>query len=766
MPIAPQFNDLFVSCREMALSHLRPLMDTMFENSDIALLDFAEKAESNTAQSLFFDAMTEVRNKRRAIEQKFLVEVGRSFLLFPQPPENVARTAPPTGSAPALSLVDTNTMDTSVAMQNAVGKLSSRITNNIFGLKRRLAVVNGGSPIAESEIPAGPAWLGAAYRSAIEPLDMENKVRLVFIALFDKYVLANSEALYDVFNERLLQAGILTHLRYEVRKDPAGATPPRAGVSGANTGMPDASAMNAIGKQAAPPQADGQLGDELFGRILTLMSLRGVAGHDTAVPVQHSDHTHNADVKLTTEGCSATSSGPRAQLVQQLSRIQAIHQTTSPASSNCEFIQNLEVDGEFVEKLQATLADERQRIFGGVDRRKLPSADTRVIELVGMLFEFMLKDEHLPNLVKALLSRLHTPLLKVSVLDQTFFTRTQHPARKLLNDMTAAGIRWVDESHVDRGIFPKMSETVDRVLLEFEEDTRIFEIFVEDFSSHVRDLERRAQIVERRNAEAADGQEKLETARGRAQDEIRRLTARLPENSAAAEFLERIWMDKLTFILLRDPDGERSADWNLATDLARRIADSVVPLLSTEGTDVRRSSILGLQQELKNQVGTMVQSDKTKLLAKLFDSQEQALKQQAATVPHPPSQAAAETLRGAPGDRTPAPTKPQSVLTPAQEKAAAELTRVPFGTWFEFVSRKKGETVRAKLSWRSTITEKFMFVDQMGVRSAMFSLKELADAMIAGQVRIVTRDRKPFVDRALDAIYRMLDHSNPQKANA
>jgi hypothetical protein len=87
-----------------------------------------------------------------------------------------------------------------------------------------------------------------------------------------------------------------------------------------------------------------------------------------------------------------------------------------------------------------------------------------------------------------------------------------------------------------------------------------------------------------------------------------------------------------------------------------------------------------------------------------------------------------------------------------------KLKNVPFGTWFEF--EKPGQTKRrAKLSWRSTVTEKFMFVDQMGVKAAIVCMRELADCMLNGSVRIVSTEKKPFVDRALSAIHRMLDHA-------
>ena len=87
-----------------------------------------------------------------------------------------------------------------------------------------------------------------------------------------------------------------------------------------------------------------------------------------------------------------------------------------------------------------------------------------------------------------------------------------------------------------------------------------------------------------------------------------------------------------------------------------------------------------------------------------------------------------------------------------------KLKDIPFGTWFEFHRTGKPKS-RAKLSWRSTVTEKFMFVDQMGVKAAVISMRDLADCMLNGKVRIAVDEKKPFVDRALSAIHRMLDHA-------
>lgn len=755
MAIAAQFQKLLANCQEMGLSHLRPLVDRMFENADVALLDFAEKAESNTAQSLFFEAMSEVRRKRNGIEQRFYAEVKRSFSEFPARPNTSQQSAVQDPGFATLSLVETDTMELFVATQNAAGKLTSRLMERIFALKQRLAVVNSANAVEESQIPGGPAWLAAAFREAVEQLDLEHKVRLVFIALFDKYVLSRADNLFDEYNKRLIEAGILPNLRYEVRRQAGGIE-----IIEKQVGQDEASSTdNACDSEQDRDQTPSELGDEVFSRICELMSGRrsrtgGIASGRNVSPIRGSGaFAGSGDGGESAGGSgraySGSSSGGGDTLLGQINSLQTCIHTTTAVMSSDEFIENIEIDQHLIDRLQDTLADEREKIFGGVDRRKLSSADTDVIELVGLMFEYMLKEEQLPNVVKALLSRLHTPLLKVGVIDRSFFTHQGHPARKLLNDMTAAGIRWVGEAQIERGIFPKMKEIVDKVLLDFKEDVSVFNDVLQDFTQAVADLEQRASRVEERTNEAAKGQDKLQAARSRARKEISILSEEKPVAAAARDFLQRILADKLTFILLRNQNGDKSDEWQTATALAERIIASVRPPVDDPQRETRQQALAQLQDDIRAATDALQQADKEKLLHALFELQTQVISgnniSHITAAPLPEEPGAHEETDSA-------------VLSAEQAKMLETLKNAPFGTWFEF--QKPGEAKkRAKLSWRSTVTNKFMFVDQMGVKAAVVCMRELADCMLSGTVRIVNTEKKPFVDRALSAIHRMLDHA-------
>jgi len=780
MAVAAQFLKLLDSCQEMEFSHLRPLVDRMFENADVALLDFAEKAESNTAQSLFFEAMSAVRHNRRPIEERFYAQLERGFNEFPLRPNSGQQAAEQAQGPDSLSLIETDELETFVATQNAAGKLASRIMDRIFALKQRLAVINNGNAIEEAQIPGGPGWLAAAFQHAVEELELEHKVRMVLIALFDKYVLSRADNLFDEYNKRLIQADILPNLRYEIRRQAGSVEIIEKQL------QPDSADPSSVGGQDEQPEADqspSELGDELFGRICELMSGRrgrtGAPGRSASISPIHGPGGSSSGggsgagaggggagsgggMGSGGGGGAASSGGGSAgsrmsdqdaagtTLLGQINRAQSSVHTTAVNMSSDEFIENIEVDEQLIERLQDALADEREKIFKGVDRRKLSGADTDVIELVGMMFEYMLKEETLPNIVKALLSRLHTPLLKVGVIDRSFFTHQGHPARRLLNDMTAAGIRWVDEAHIDRGVFPKMKELVDKLLLDFKEDVGIFDTLLEAFTGYVNELEQRASRVEERTTEAADGQEKLQAARSRAQQQIANLSRNKPLPQAAHDFLQRILADKLTFILLRNAEGDQSEDWQAATALVERIVASVLPPADDLQREDRLKQLDTLQEEIRAATGTLHQGDKEKLMHGLFALQSVVLTE---TKPQniPLAAPVAEQPAGDSVAR-------QTALSPAQEAMLEKLKNVPFGTWFEF--EKPGETKRrAKLSWRSTVTEKFMFVDQMGVKAAVVCMHELADCMLDGSVRIASTEKKPFVDRALNAIHRMLDHA-------
>jgi hypothetical protein len=81
------------------------------------------------------------------------------------------------------------------------------------------------------------------------------------------------------------------------------------------------------------------------------------------------------------------------------------------------------------------------------------------------------------------------------------------------------------------------------------------------------------------------------------------------------------------------------------------------------------------------------------------------------------------------------------------------------GSWVEFVD-DTGTRERAKLSWISPISGKYLFVNRRGLKVADRTAVQLASELLSGRAMIL--EEVPLFDRALDAIVDRL--RNPQPA--
>lgn len=738
-PLPPRFKELLQGCRQMTHSHLAPLFLTMLENADVALLEFASKAENNAAQSKFFEAMQELKRKRAELEQTFYKGVDGGFKRFINGTPDDHSPESPVGHGAGLRLVDKDEIEAALPVQNMVAKANATYSEPLYGLNQRLAVINGGGKLGEADLPGGPAAIAAAVRDAFNLLAVDAKTRMVVYAVFDRSVMRELRALYDEYNRRLVNAGILPNLKYEIRKQ----HDPRMVRSDRPAPGP-----------GAPAQPQQTVGEEAFQTILELM-----ARSHGRVP----GSAAGSDVtEVVSEAVAASS---RSTILGTIDSIQHEHSTAGAgARFQQEIIENIRVDAELLARLKETLVEERERLYGGVDRRRVAGADADIIDLVGMLFDYMLQDEQLPNAVKALLSRLHTPFLKVAIIDRQLFTQKHHPGRRLLDAMADAGARWVTEEDLERGIFPCMRALVERILREFKDDLALFDELLDEFNAHLREVEQKARIIERRTVETADGQARLQNARTRAVEVIETLlrTARL--DAEARAFMQQVWGEKLTFILLRERDGEDSAAWQLATKLAERLVWSLGRHAEAAERDRVHDALPTLRAELREgleQLQAYGRRDNDKMFAQICAWQDQALNEPAAAETAAAETAAAIAPPASAAEAAPEP--PAMEALPEGLQAMIErLGGLAFDTWFEFLDPDTGLARRLKLAWYSKISSNYMFVDAIGIKAAEYNRIELARQLDAGLARIIEPQDKPFLDRALETILGWLGRNKAQ----
>jgi len=97
------------------------------------------------------------------------------------------------------------------------------------------------------------------------------------------------------------------------------------------------------------------------------------------------------------------------------------------------------------------------------------------------------------------------------------------------------------------------------------------------------------------------------------------------------------------------------------------------------------------------------------------------------------------------------------VAEPAEEDEFVRTVRaIKVGTWIEFIDENE-QRERAKLSWISPISSKYLFVNRRGLKVCDKTVFGLAAELRRGSA--VVLEEVPLFDRALDAIVARLRHT-------
>ncbi|MCB1759458.1 MAG: DUF1631 domain-containing protein [Gammaproteobacteria bacterium] len=753
-------------CRDLALGSFTSRLAAMFEKTEQALLDFIDKADTNQGQFQFIDAISVASSNRGVVEQRFREELARGFseygkeraISYPQPVLESQFQA-----ETSLQLVDDQELDKRLSLQNMISRAQSDCFQELYALTRRLSMVRGGEILSDQDIPGGPVHAASAFQVAAEEFGFDTNILLIMYALYEKFVMRELLPFYQEFNEKLIEAGVFPNLKFEAPVNPEREPPAVFGDEeepvSENAAAKRASAGSPTGNRAAGSAAFGSgatqgsdltesdtaLGEEIFDSIRDLMATR-----------RRQDPNYSAHPEFNPNAAPRTMADTPV-LVQAINHIQP----TPGASLLPEELAKGEkpakvtLDGQILDQVRERLIEERERLFDEVDRNTIPSADLDTIELVGMLFEHVLNEEELPNIAKALISHLHTPYLKVAILDHRFLIDSRHIARQLLNLMVESGLKWIDESDLRRGIYYPMQDGVNRILAEFKDNVDLFEEISETLTRQVEELSQKAKIVESRAQEAAKGRERLESARLRAQRFVQEMIGERRLHPILEHFLNHAWLDKMILMLLRDPMIETSVEWRQVLTI---IDDIIWMYESRENQELKlrqKEKLDGLKQRIEsglNSVGDFHQPDLKALfdyldsLAGTKDETKESVDEAGKKASAPPKEI----------KRAPAKPKAMPIVLNREEEALVEtLKKVKFGTWFQLEDDKQ-VSHQLKLSWFSPVTQKYMFVNKSGVQALVTPIEKLAKQMHAGRARILKYPSIPFVDRALDSVLGML----------
>jgi hypothetical protein len=773
-PVSDRLGEPLQTIREIVLKRFAQLCGTMFDSVDDALFDRAEHTQAGAQQTEFFDGMRETRKKRQRAERLTLDRIGQLFVDFGLGRIQAPAAAPSREASGGLSLVEDDDLEEVLAISTMVTKAETRLSEPLSALCRRFSALRGGAVVENAINPIGPAQLCDAFRRGVDQLEVGVSVRLIIYKLFERHVLAGIDPVYDEVNTKLVEAGVLPQLRYAPAPSAAGPAP----VARRPDIVNQATALSPDSDYAAT--APSTIEAEIYQTLRSLLAMR----HSPAAPAGMADFAAGG-------GAPQQSLAPNELLsalqILQNNSVQAQARAAAEAiPSGVGAAMGL---GANAMLLKQALFDEADRMQVG-SKARASSVDEDTIDLVGMVFEFIVQDRNLPSEMQALLARLQIPYLKVALLDRHLFTQKSHPARQLLDSMAQACIGKAEGGEVDTALHNKIRDIVESIMRDFDDDVGLIERANEDFKQFLEGARRRVELAEKRTTESIQGREKLEYARRLAAGEIAKRCEGKELPPLVQSLLDGPFAQFIVQIALRQ--GDKSVEWKQALGFA----DAMVWSTQPKTTDPDRTRLKNLAPSMLNYLFQSLgkigwQDGDTHDMIGEVDS---LFKRQIAP-PEAPTDFDVAAATFAPLTRSPTGALPQPANdTPTavvgnliglmqksvikQEAPEPEPTTPPVavaedhieqvksmkvGTWVEFNNPESGTKERAKLSWISPISSKYLFVDRKGLKVADKTAKDLAALFAAGHVTMLD-DSMPLFDRALTAVVERLKAVQPQPA--
>jgi len=722
---------LLSQLQDVGRQRLMALLQELFDNSDDALFDLADRAENNAEQNLYFESMRELRIKRRGIENHFALAIHEAFRLLAGEAPAKPKKELDDISEDELSLVGNDELEALVAVDGMIAKAMSLYPMALSQLTLRIGSVTG-SKLDSRRNPLGPAVVCHAFLDACKDLQIDIKAKLIVFKLFDKYVASKLGGALEASNQLLINAGVMPNITTEGshRRKSAPAL--------------DAS----LDQPTTQTAAGGAEDDPVWSDLQKLLhgSLRGAASGAPLLPAE------------------PTPVLPRQTMMQLLSQLQSQQcqqmqsDLTAVSGGGLPAPQHLDVPA-LINKIKASQS--------GLTTQGIGQVEGDVINLVQMLFQFILDDRNLATPMKALIARLQIPMIKVALQDKTFFSRGGHPARKLLNEIATSALGW---SATDRGgemLFNKVESIVNRVLNDFDSDLSLFPDLLTDFVAFTERDRHRAGLVLQRTIDAEDGRAKTEAARAHVQKVIENLVAGRPLPDIGLKILHDSWSNVLFLSYLKH--GDTSEQWTAAIDTAEQLVWSLAPVdqFNDRQTLLRQMPVLlkALREGLVK-IGVNPHD-----MQQLFSALEQehlvrikGRSQVSAPLPLDAALGLESTAAAAPSS-TNTRTQPTTDELLAGSRVVTEtidpqwLARVDAmgeGTWVELV---QGDSrFRCKLAAIIRATGKYIFVNRAGQKVAENSREGLALDLQDGKVSLL--DDGLLFDRALQSVIGNLRNYN------
>jgi hypothetical protein len=759
--------ELLTECQRLASERLPGSLKTVLDKADDALFELANKADSSQRQNLYFDAMRELRLKRDSFEARFIASFNEEFedsIDRDKAVHSALRLAPEL----ELTLVESDEVEESLALTSFVESVRAKCKHQLFHLDRRMGYLLGQPDLADKDNPLGPQVIGSAFRTACQQLESEIEVKLTLFKMFDKFAGAGIHQMYSDLNDHLIRRDVLPKI--------TGSMTP-----GGNSGRRTRVIIESDDEQIEAT------GPDVFSTLQTMMSngQLGSGGSFATADSGTGGGVPGGGVPGGGRGGGMNAFGT-ANLVNTLTLLQQGNLSAFQGDGESS-IDPAHIAAGNVNILRTI------RETGAIGQ--VNQTESLTLDIVSILFDYILDDPAIPDAMKALVGRLQIPMLKVALLDKALFSRKSHPARRLLDALAGAAVGWSARAGDDDSLFHAADRIVRTILDEFEDDVSVFERALDELEGF---LARESAEAEKRAANSAQSlrkREQIELAKMAVDDAINERIQGQEIRTFIRQFLLDYWRQLM--IITHIEHGVDSEIWQDQLQTAEDLVWSIQPKTSP---DERKTLTKKLPQVLKNIRRGMATLEMDPPTCANFLSMLASV--HVVAVKHTEEAGLAERhLFGGHADDEPlvaadsdtdkddfvkqglarlfdqrgvdaqeldldlslfdpegddSPSGPEH-LSPDIMAFIEQVTALDLGDWVEF-DNDDGSTMRARFTWISPSTGCYLFTMRQGEKALDTTLTGLADQFARGVARRVETKPDPIFDRAIGDLMEKLEN--------
>jgi hypothetical protein len=775
---------LLDSCRDKIAAQLSEDLAQTLKRVVAELTELVSKMPSQEMYTLYMDSMELARDKSSPITTSFKKHL---FNRFNEEKRRQLNGAPSREQSnldlSSLSLVEPDDLEESLAANTIANAIANSCGEELFGLGKRIGVLLNQADLKTEQIPLGPDVIGTALLDALKEQNTSVKIKLMLVSRINKHFPGKVRVAYQEINRYLVEHNILPTIRASMARTPSAVA---AAASFAAPAAQETVPTNLIAGGSGGPMVGGSGGMDMFAMLQQLMF--GRAGAGMAIPglpgfSPMQSLTGVQDIDAATGQAVGQSINPA--VMQALTQLQHGR------------LEGLGMGGMNPEQITSGQINVLRELKKSQAAGMMGQMETMTLDIVVLVFDYILGDSRIPDAMKALIGRLQIPVLKVTMLDKSFFSQKTHPARHLLDLMADAALGWDPIEGHDSPLYREIEQIVQRILSQYEDGMDVFIQALRDFQAFLAEEKQTSDQLTSRSAQFLRNREQFEIARVVAHDTVLACLLDHPMPVAIRDFLLNHWEKRLAE--LHVAKGESSPDWQESVDTVNDLLWSLTPKTDK---DERRKLIellprllkrldsgiqaLSLEKEVRDAFfSDLVKCHAVAVKAGFRGDQDESVAAAlsaftAVDVTDIPVQ---EAPIFGPKDFEDIPALTESIIPDAAllqeiasaQEEASDLEEITIsgvrgeawdepqdshfesmvkdlkrGVWIEF-KQDDGTVLRAKLAWISPLQGTYLFTNRLGQRAVSINAQGLAAKFRDARAQVI--NNVSLMDRAVNNVF-------------